>query len=86
MNGSLHSVTNPDGSTTNLVFDVHQYLDKGGAGQGSECVSSHVEETWIPLAAFLRENKRMAIVSETGGGDTESVRPLISVPPKPQLN
>ena len=34
-NGSgpaLLTVTNPDGSVTNLVFDVHKYLDSDNSG------------------------------------------------------
>ncbi len=34
-NGSgpaLMTVTNPDGSVTNLVFDVHKYLDSDNSG------------------------------------------------------
>lgn len=68
----LKEVTNPDGSTANLVFDVHLYLDAEGPGTSKKCVTSGIEDHWAPLADWLRENKRQAIVSETGGGDTPS--------------
>jgi endoglucanase len=29
---ALSTVKNPDGSTTNLIFDVHKYLDSDNSG------------------------------------------------------
>ncbi|KAG8157056.1 hypothetical protein KVR01_013046 [Diaporthe batatas] len=69
---ALKEVTNPDGTTTNLVFDVHLYLDAGGTGRSRRCVTSGIEWSWAPLAEWLRNNGRQAIVSETGAGDTPS--------------
>ncbi|KAJ7614763.1 carbohydrate-binding module family 1 protein/Glycoside hydrolase family 5 protein [Mycena rosella] len=63
-NGSgdaLKKVVNPDGSVTNLVFDVHQYLDVDNANLG-----------WEPLTQWLRCNGRQAFNTETGGGNTAS--------------
>lgn len=71
--GNLSTVHNPDGSNTSLIFDVHKYLDVDGSGQHLECVSNHIEDTFMPLANFLTANKRMAILSETGGGNSPSV-------------
>ncbi|KAI7781234.1 cellulase [Diaporthe eres] len=68
----LKQVTNPDGTVANLVFDVHLYLDADGSGTSRKCVTSGVEANWAPLAEWLRENGRQAIVTETGGGDTPS--------------
>ncbi|PVH72965.1 glycoside hydrolase family 5 protein [Cadophora sp. DSE1049] len=70
--GNLSTVHNPDGSNTSLIFDVHKYLDVDGSGQHLECVSNHIEDTFMPLASFLTANKRMAILSETGGGNSPS--------------
>ncbi|KAG4442571.1 hypothetical protein IFR05_001983 [Cadophora sp. M221] len=70
--GNLSTVRNPDGSNTSLIFDVHKYLDVDGSGQHLECVSNHIEDTFMPLASFLTANKRMAILSETGGGNSPS--------------
>lgn len=69
---ALKEVTNPDGTTANLVFDVHLYLDAGGTGRSRRCVTSGIEWSWSPLAEWLRQNGRQAIVSETGAGDTPS--------------
>lgn len=71
--GNLSTVHNPDGSNTSLIFDVHKYLDVDGSGQHVECVSNHIEDTFMPLASFLVANKRKAILSETGGGNSPSV-------------
>jgi endoglucanase len=76
--GNLSAVTNPDGTTTNLIFDVHKYLDVDGSGTHLECVSNHIEDTFVPLAAFLVENRRTAILSEIGGGNSASVRHPLS--------
>lgn len=73
-NGSgpaLLKVTNLDGSTTNLVFDVHNYLDSDNSGTNTECVTD-ISSTFSPLATWLRTNNRMAFNSETGGGNTAS--------------
>jgi endoglucanase len=74
--GNLSTVHNPDGSNTSLIFDVHKYLDSDGSGQHTECVTNHIADTFMPLANFLVANKRMAILSETGGGNTPSVSTL----------
>lgn len=70
----LKKVTNPDGTTANLMFDVHLYLDADGSGTSKECVTSGIEDNWAPLVEWLRKNGRQAIVSETGGGDTASCK------------
>lgn len=71
---ALKKVTNPDGTTANLMFDVHLYLDAEGSGTSKECVTSGIENNWAPLVEWLRKNGRQAIVSETGGGDTASCK------------
>jgi endoglucanase len=71
--GNLSTVHNLDGSNTSLIFDVHKYLDQGGSGVLLDCVSDHVNDTFMPLAAFLKKEGRQAILSETGGGNTTSV-------------
>lgn len=69
---ALGNVTNPDGSTDNLVFDVHKYLDSDNSGTNTECVTNNIDEAFSPLADWLRTNKRMAFNTETGGGNTDS--------------
>jgi len=74
-NGSaaaLAKVTNPDGSTTNLVFDVHKYLDSDNSGTHAECVTNNIADAFEPLATWLRTNKRLAFNTETGGGNVAS--------------
>ncbi|KAJ3828904.1 endoglucanase [Lentinula raphanica] len=74
-NGSgpaLLTVTNPDGSTTGLIFDVHKYLDVDNSGTNEECVTNNIDSSWAPLATWLRENNRQAFNTETGGGNVAS--------------
>ena len=63
---------NPDGTTTGLIFDVHKYLDSDNSGTHTNCVTDNIDDAFAPLASWLRENKRMAINTETGGGATDS--------------
>lgn len=64
---TLSKVVNLDGSTTNLIFDVHQYLDASYSGVQSACAYNNVWE-FNSLATWLRSNGRQAILTETGGG------------------
>lgn len=73
-NGSaaaLSKVKNLDGSTTNLIFDVHQYLDSDGSGTHTSCTTNNVD-AFNSLAEWLRTNERQAILTETGGGPSDS--------------
>jgi endoglucanase len=63
---------NPDNSTTNLIFDVHKYLDSDNSGTHTECVTDNVSDAFSPLATWLRTNNRQALNTETGGGNTAS--------------
>ena len=69
---ALLKVKNPDGTTNNLVFDVHKYLDSDGSGQHAECVTNAIDSSFSPLAAWLRSVGRTAFLSEIGGGNTNS--------------
>ncbi|KAF8157039.1 carbohydrate-binding module family 1 protein/Glycoside hydrolase family 5 protein [Crassisporium funariophilum] len=69
---ALHKVRNLDGSKTNLIFDVHKYLDVDNSGTHSDCVTNNIAEAWAPLAQWLRCNGRQAFNTETGGGNTDS--------------
>ncbi|KAK7437498.1 Endoglucanase EG-II [Stygiomarasmius scandens] len=74
-NGSadaLAKVTNPDGSITGLIFDVHKYLDSDNSGTHTECTTNNINDAWAPLAQWLRCNGRQAFNTETGGGNTQS--------------
>ncbi|KAK7014013.1 glycoside hydrolase superfamily [Favolaschia claudopus] len=74
-NGSgdaLKKVVNPDGSVTNLIFDVHKYLDSDNSGTHPECTTNNIDGAWAPLVQWLRANNRQAFNTETGGGNTAS--------------
>ena len=58
---------NLDGTTTNLIFEVHKYLDFYESGTHSTCSRNNVE-VFQNLGYWLREQKRQAILAETGGG------------------
>lgn len=68
---ALAKVTNLDASTTNLIFDVHSYLDSDHSGTHASCVSNQISESFAPLATWLRSAGRMALLSETGGGSSD---------------
>ncbi|KAL7807423.1 endoglucanase EG-II [Trichoderma gracile] len=69
---ALSQITNPDGSTTNLIFDVHKYLDSDNSGTHAECTTNNIDGAFAPLATWLRQNNRQAILTETGGGNVQS--------------
>jgi endoglucanase len=59
---ALSNVTNPDGSTTGLIFDVHQYLDSDNSGTHSDCANDGTSNI-SNLAAALQSANRQAYVS-----------------------
>ena len=67
---ALAKVTNADGSTDNLVFDVHKYLDSDNSGTHAACVGNDISAAFAPLAKWLRQQKRQALLSEIGGGSS----------------
>ena len=69
---ALAKVSNPDGSVTNLVFDVHKYLDSDNSGTHTQCVGNDISAAFAPLAKWLRGEKRQALLSEIGGGSSAS--------------
>ncbi|KAJ4344254.1 Endoglucanase EG-II [Ascochyta clinopodiicola] len=69
---ALLTVKDADGTTSKLIFDVHRYLDSDNSGTNAECTTDHVQDSFVPLATWLRSNGRKAILSEVGGGNTAS--------------
>jgi len=67
----LLTVTDPAGGVNKLVFDVHKYLDSDNSGTHDECVTDNVG-VFQTLVNWLQQNGRQAILSETGGGHTQS--------------
>ena len=57
---------------TNLIFDVHKYLDSDNSGTHEDCVTNNIDNAWAPLAEWLRCNGRQAFNTETGGGNVAS--------------
>ena len=91
---ALSMVRNPDGTITNLIMDVHKYLDYDNSlvrtisclyppliplsGTNAACVTNNIEDAWYPLSTWLRANGRQALNTETGGGDVDSCVGYIS--------
>lgn len=69
---ALAAITNPDGSKDNLVLDIHKYLDINNSGSHKECTTNNVE-AFRTAADWLRSNKRLGFVSETGASMDPSV-------------
>ena len=69
---ALMAITNPDGTTNNLLLDIHKYLDIDNSGTHAECVTDNIGNFSI-VADFLRANKRLGLVSETGASSDPSV-------------
>ncbi|KAG8844632.1 Manganese dependent endoglucanase Eg5A [Serendipita sp. 411] len=67
----LLQVTDPAGGVNKLVFDVHKYLDVDNSGTHDECVTDNLS-VFQNLVSWLQTNHRQAILSETGGGHTQS--------------
>jgi aryl-phospho-beta-D-glucosidase BglC (GH1 family) len=68
----LLTVTDPSGGTDRLIFDVHKYLDSDNSGTHTECTTDNVQ-VMQTLVNWLKSNgNRQAILSETGGGNTQS--------------
>jgi endoglucanase len=38
---AMSTITNPGGSYTNLIFDIHQYLDSGSRSS-ADCISTYI--------------------------------------------
>lgn len=73
---ALANITNLDGSTTNLIFDVHQYLDSDGSGTSTTCTDSHSSD-FETLATWLRSEGRQAMLTETGGSSDSTCLSLV---------
>lgn len=69
---ALQTVKNLDSTTTNLIFDVHKYLDSDNSGTHAECVTNNIDGAFSPLATALRNAGRKAFLTETGGGNVQS--------------
>lgn len=75
---ALAKITNPDGSTDNLIMDIHKYLDINNSGSHVECTTNNVA-AFKALADWLRKNKRLGLISETGASMDSSVGKIFVV-------
>lgn len=50
----------------------NRYLDSDNSGTSTECVTDNIDDAFSPLATWLRDNGRQALLTETGGGNTAS--------------
>ena len=66
---ALSMIRDHDGSTDKLIYEAHQYLD-GKGGTTTQCNTNGVNDTLVPMTAFLRSAGRKAMLTETGGGNT----------------
>ncbi|KAG8413176.1 hypothetical protein J3459_015739 [Metarhizium acridum] len=68
---ALAEITNPDGSTDNLLLDLHKYLDINNSGTYAKCTTNNVAG-FKTVAEWLRKNKRLGLVSESGASMDQS--------------
>ncbi|KAI2612552.1 glycoside hydrolase family 5 protein [Hypoxylon fragiforme] len=67
----LLDIKNPDGTTDNLLLDIHKYLDEDNSGTHAECTTDN-SDAFTALAQFLREKGRKGFISETGASTDAS--------------
>lgn len=51
---------------------MHKYLDEDNSGTHTECVTDNIDDTFQPLVDFLEKEDRVAMLTETGGGNVDS--------------
>ncbi len=72
---ALLAITNPDGSTDNLLLDIHKYLDEDNSGTHAACTTDNVD-AFTTVARYLRSKGRKGFISETGASSDASVSPV----------
>ncbi|KAI1075401.1 glycoside hydrolase family 5 protein [Whalleya microplaca] len=68
---ALLDITNPDGSTDNLLLDIHKYLDEDNSGTHAKCTTDNID-AFTTVAEFLRNKGRKGLVSETGASSDDT--------------
>ncbi|KAI0527941.1 endoglucanase 2 [Xylaria bambusicola] len=71
---ALLAITNPDGSTDNLLLDIHKYLDEDNSGTHAACTTDNVD-AFTTVAEYLRTKGRKGFISETGASSDASCIP-----------
>ncbi|KAI9668824.1 MAG: hypothetical protein M1831_000893 [Alyxoria varia] len=70
---SLEIKDKADSSGKNLIIDLHQYFDEDNSGTHTECAGwDHVQAGFESGANKLAAEGRKGLISEIGGGNTES--------------
>lgn len=69
---ALMKITNPDGTTDNLLLDIHKYLDEDNSGTHATCTTNNID-AFTSVAQFLRAAGRKGLVSETGASSDATV-------------
>ncbi|KAI1413573.1 glycoside hydrolase family 5 protein [Hypoxylon sp. FL1857] len=67
----LLDIKNPDGTTNNLLLDIHKYLDEDNSGTHTQCTTDNTD-AFTSVAQFLREKGRKGFISETGASKDAS--------------
>ncbi|KAI8954001.1 endoglucanase 2 [Xylaria longipes] len=70
---ALLGVINPDGSTDNLLLDIHKYLDEDNSGTHAACTTNNVD-AFTTVAQYLRSKGRKGFISETGASSDASCK------------
>lgn len=68
---ALLAIRNPDGSTDNLLLDIHKYLDEDNSGTHAACTTDNTD-AFTTVAQYLRSKGRKGFVSETGASNDAS--------------
>lgn len=68
---ALKNVHDIDGSNNKIIFDVHAYLDSDHSGTNRDCVTANID-VFQQVQQILQANNRQAMLTETGGGQTDS--------------
>lgn len=79
---ALMNITNPDGTTDNLLLDIHKYLDEDNSGTHKTCTTDNID-AFTTVADFLRQTGRKGIVSETGASSDSTVSTYLFYSPSP---
>jgi endoglucanase len=55
--------------SSNVLYEVHQYLDSDSSGNGSTCVSATIgSQRLAAFVTWLRANKKRGFIGELAGG------------------
>lgn len=70
---AMMGITNVDGTTDNLLLDIHKYLDEDNSGTHETCTTNNID-AFTTVAQFLRQAGRKGLISESGASSDSTVR------------